>query len=141
MTKRTAMHGNRYCLTCDDRLTDERNLGIPFKPCDAAGTEQRTMNTKHTPGPWMAVNRFIGYIDGPTQQFCTIAETPKWDGESYAEADANARLIAAAPELLSVAKTLLLYVETYGGEVTKNIAAALPLYRAAIAKATGQGEG
>jgi hypothetical protein len=93
------------------------------------------MSTKHTPGPWTI------HTDGLGITFIAAPEGSVAELHGAPEKVANARLIAAAPELLSVAKTLLLYVETYGGEVTKNIAAALPLYRAAIAKATGQGEG
>lgn len=41
-------------------------------------------------------------------------------------------------ELLRTAKALLFYVETYGGEVTANIRAAIPMYRKAIEDADRQ---
>lgn len=39
------------------------------------------------------------------------------------EAEADARLIAAAPELLRELKSAIFYIETYGGEVTTNFSA------------------
>lgn len=53
---------------------------------------------KHTPGPW--------WNDGPevgTVPMMTV-KTAKADGRSYGETMANARLIAAAPEMLAALK-------------------------------------
>ena len=99
------------------------------------------MNMKHTPGPWE--------IDTDTRpaEICTIhGVTPqgedgqgwvyvrgalgRWD-DTPKERMANARLIAAAPDLLAALDALLLDI---GG------ASSLPgavMARAAIAKATG----
>ncbi len=57
--------------------------------------------TKHTPGPWQA-NDQLGTMNVYTQEgvpiaFNTLART----ATDPAEAEANARLIAAAPELLA----------------------------------------
>jgi hypothetical protein len=84
--------------------------------------------TQHTPGPW--------HFDG--QEFNDVREA---DGElvavalhlrtrkperSLAEAEANARLMAAAPDLLEACKAALSDYEPY-----------IEKCRAAIAKATG----
>jgi hypothetical protein len=59
------------------------------------------MNTKHTPGPWVVKN------SGESNYFTIADSQANWlmqiqhNGEQYAVVqDANARLIAAAPELL-----------------------------------------
>ncbi|WP_223482337.1 hypothetical protein [Stenotrophomonas sp. OVS01A] len=108
------------------------------------------MSSKHTPGPWevaeedgelfvQVVNqpaschpmfdryRIIhGYVGGdPTENPTPDLGTP----------EANARLIAAAPELLEAA---LSTIDTIEGGPTQ-VADAITALRAAIAKATGEG--
>ena len=69
--------------------------------------------SKHTPGPWTAVkNSAYWEIDGP-DDFGGVADTcassagePDF-GRSMALGEANARLIAAAPDLLSACRGLL----------------------------------
>lgn len=64
-----------------------------------------TTNTvKHTPGPWQAVGWKPCGIYGPggmadAERICTM--------DDRQEHDANARLIAAAPDLLEVAQRIL----------------------------------
>ena len=90
----------------------------------------------HTPGPWTASFSFHGtkpgigdvwQIDAEnhavcTTQFCYAAET-----------EANARLIAAAPELLEAASEALKGLELAGFDRSRQANG----LRAAIAKATG----
>lgn len=91
---------------------------------------------KHTPGPWHVGDQGAGY---PVR-----AEQPKWQGggraicacrpanrtnEAHQEAHANARLIAAAPELLAALEQAL---AVHGDHYSWG-----PDARAAIAKATG----
>jgi hypothetical protein len=87
-------------------------------------------DAKHTPGPW----GFVGEIlTGPRGlKLGTFSEGP---GLGYA-ADANARLIAAAPELL---EALQLVVDKLGSdfELYREQQFAIDTARAAIAKATG----
>jgi hypothetical protein len=89
---------------------------------------------KHTPGPWTMDYESGQYffLEGPDQHPLMRQRGGMMPTRH------DARLIAAAPELLAACKSLLLYVETYGGEVTANIEAAFPIYRAAIAKAEGK---
>ena len=69
--------------------------------------------SKHTPGPWTAVkNSAYWEIDGP-DDFGGVADTcassagePDF-GRSMALGEANARLIAAAPDLLAACKAAL----------------------------------
>ncbi|TIM16229.1 MAG: hypothetical protein E5Y67_03280 [Mesorhizobium sp.] len=75
------------------------------------------MTAKHTPGPWFvgAQNDGLYIIDGPPspapydgpiprEYGPNVIATPNW---GVAEYEANARLIAAAPEMLAALKTVL----------------------------------
>lgn len=94
---------------------------------------------KHTPGPWGVGAEGAGYPVNAAQ--------PKWHGggkaicacrpanrtsEAYAEARANARLIAAAPDLLAVAQMVL---DTASDTTPPELLAAAT---AAVAKAEGR---
>jgi hypothetical protein len=92
----------------------------------------------HTPGPWEADDESIyaKNADGSWQQ---VAELPGWrtnKGEVMSDTDhANARLIAAAPDMLAALKRMERVFRaasaTYGDD------AALAEARAVIAKAEG----
>lgn len=89
------------------------------------------MNTKHTPGPW-SIKDDDGIIANNQYWIASIHIARTKD-----EKEANARLIASAPELLEALikaeNTLLDMDSNYGGA-----GIALPMAQAAIAKATGQ---
>lgn len=79
----------------------------------------------HTPGPWeLRGCRLVTDHHG-----VVIAERISANGPGTPEA--NARLIAAAPELLELAKFMVLNIGGYDPEKARDMA------RAAIAKATG----
>jgi hypothetical protein len=63
------------------------------------------MNAKHTPGPWRIWKdmdpKEPRQITGPSQDFICVID------EANTNDDANARLIAAAPELLEAAAELV----------------------------------
>jgi hypothetical protein len=98
--------------------------------------------TKHTPGPWMA------WLDEDTNKFSVYRDRGRGVGEWVAEVhgtkgcfQANARLIAAAPDLLSELQALVNAVDGY---IEAAIRDGEPVYlaspesaRAAIAKARG----
>lgn len=98
------------------------------------------MTTTHTPGPWqmypsseqMQVN--VGVPDSAIGHAIAF-------GNTQAEAQANARLIAAAPDLLA-ALQYVLDAHDYDGALTMGTARLSPAIRARIereiAKATGQ---
>ena len=70
------------------------------------------MNTNHTPGPWhfmpaTSPDEFIVRDRGSSGGFAPIARIKGDKRSTMAEAAANARLIAAAPELLEAVKGLL----------------------------------
>ena len=95
---------------------------------------------KPTPGPWVAVGS-----GGPWEQRISIRAAnwgtvaavgvdpslPHWDGPQRA----NARLIASAPELLHACEVALAAMESGPGTDAE-----ASIIRAAIAKATGDGE-
>lgn len=84
------------------------------------------MDTKHTPGPWFTND--AGYLIVGGENFL-VARVTSYDDE---ETDANARLIAAAPQQHD-ALLAVLYAPGFESldDATKNAV------RAAIAKATG----
>ena len=87
------------------------------------------MSATHTPGPWRTDRRDILTPAG----HC-IAEVFSGGANSLEEADANGRLIAAAPELLRVAALALEELEWLGQLSAYPVRAEL---RRAIAAATG----
>jgi hypothetical protein len=79
---------------------------------------------KHTPGPWKAFTGWVGLKPGHGP---VIAQIPNYP---YGDTEANAHLIAAAPDLLEVAKRALNMSARVHPDFYTQI-------RAAIAKAEG----
>ena len=101
--------------------------------------------TQHTPGPWKVrewaevrpTKKQYGlciYTDKPDLESKMLALVKEKDGE---DSEANARLIAAAPELLSGCMAALAYLADPPSEYRENRSAAVETIRAAIAKAEG----
>lgn len=98
--------------------------------------------SKHTPGPWRQFehNGNVMVCAGPSH-LATVAIGGAMDESSDR---ANARLIAAAPELLDALRTILEYAECYddagpraAGWQSAELRADIEAARAAIAKAEG----
>ncbi len=85
------------------------------------------MSTKHTPGPWV-VNPVRAQVDATHAPICQLLWPTRMRSED--ETESNARLIAAAPELLAALD------EIARDYVTPPRLA--DIARAAIAKAKGQ---
>lgn len=103
------------------------------------------MKTQHTPGPWMntPMQDTIWTADGMTK-IATIADLPWNDGKSdWMTEQANARLIAAAPELLEALQACIEIVARVGtvaieeGTIILRAQACLDQARAVIAKVQG----
>ena len=91
----------------------------------------------HTPGPWALHDEVAGVIYGPDgHQVCTTPRTTRREVERAA----NARLIAAAPEMLAALLKLVEAVDPAVGGLTLEDWATEPVAdaRAAIARATGE---
>lgn len=113
---------------------------------------------KHTPGPWQVKNDYderhivIANIDGESfpdgttsYSYDFVCDTYGGDCESASRdvANANARLIAAAPELLERAADLIAIIADFDGDYSDPaFIEAMELLadetRTAIAKATGE---
>lgn len=103
------------------------------------------MQTKHTPGPWVIGGSLIsnGRVPvakvlhngngNPSKASDYDRDAPRWLGG----ADANARLIAAAPELLAALEALVGEADLGEVDLDDDDRAKLEQARAAIAKATG----
>jgi hypothetical protein len=80
--------------------------------------------SKHTPGPWEFSHTWVQTVD---------KKTPIANFNFYASTEANARLIAAAPELLEALRNIISDIEPTDPNDRLWVGA-----RAAIAKATGE---
>ena len=96
------------------------------------------MTGKHTPGPWVVgeschtVGRLsVNAATGRPLEICMCHWVDGFD-DPEDEAPANARLIAAAPDLLAAAQEALACLADLGGDESP-----VPMLRAAIAKAGG----
>lgn len=79
----------------------------------------------HSPGPWLTANAGTRVIDTTGDPIAQVWEDPP--------GRANARLIAAAPDLLAALQKMVSDWQGYCEETEPSMVAA----RAAIAKATG----
>jgi hypothetical protein len=95
------------------------------------------MTTQHTPAPWSveidhhtAAPEFIrAYVDGEMYDLASVL------CDETGNATANARLIAAAPDLLELARQVVLAADQNEGSIPADIVSGA---RDAIAKATGE---
>lgn len=106
--------------------------------------------SKHTPGPWKVIRdgndlsvRSANSRDTGKITHLDIAENigglrPGPDFTDRSEAKANARLIAAAPELLAELEMLSNIVEGCGMATMPEVECRLVFARAAITKAKGE---
>jgi hypothetical protein len=90
------------------------------------------MKIEHTPGPWEAIR---DAVPAGFTQFTVYAEGSGRRVATAFEADANAQLIAAAPELLAALIALDHDIDCYDGSTTEKWQS-VKNARAAIAKAT-----
>lgn len=99
---------------------------------------------EHTPGPWMYDDDRIGVSDSPhdSEPFITsVICDMVGDHITTDENDANARLIAAAPDMLEALKLFERYASFYETKPNYTLGpeevATLEAARSAIAKAEG----
>ena len=95
--------------------------------------------SKHTPGPWRAVHHGYNLAIRAGDIIDPLAYFPNAESFDPAATEANARLIAAAPELLAALRLCVLkFSQLLDTGMTLGMARALDEARAAIAKAEGQ---
>lgn len=69
------------------------------------------MSASHAPGPWTVRNKTVSFIDhGKRYAIARVSNSPLITGEGH---EANARLIAAAPDLLDALRDLESAVSHY----------------------------
>lgn len=102
----------------------------------------------YTPGPWIADGKLVHAENGSALYIAecqNVGVGERWSGTDYASephAEANARLIAAAPELLEVLESIEMRLDAFN-EAQRDMPAdsvwvCLEKARAAIAKAKGE---
>ena len=92
------------------------------------------MESKHTPGPWKVANNSRSVLAGPVkinQQAGPAAQCAAVEAKNEFTLRANARLIAAAPEMLEALTELVEWSKTSNGTSKQVVDKA----KAAIAKA------
>lgn len=91
----------------------------------------------HTPGPWKTGTGFHGvwpvWVMRPTSKLIALTQTDGQEDADGFEGAANARLIAAAPDLLSDAEWVV-----GDWELGHNVEDAIAALKATIAKARGE---
>ena len=107
------------------------------------------MSAKHTPGPWSwaetSSSMNMPCLTSPSGEICNFGDdTQYYPTEGIPPNEANARLIAAAPELLEAAKLVLAWYEAEDNHAGTDFYQRIQMcrdseaaVRAAIAKATG----
>jgi hypothetical protein len=109
---------------------------VATPPGLVAGEEPHVSAARHTPGPWRVIPPRIGAaltvygLDGVFPVATTCSNTTPATMQAHREGTvaANAKLIAAAPELLDALQDAVRLIEHLGGNAK--------LQRAAIEKAT-----
>lgn len=93
----------------------------------------KPMKTQHTPGPWKLA---VGVI-GPDKVWMEDSQGNETMICRGVENEHDARLIAAAPELLAALQRLTRAMDDYDGDIPADINSPHHQALAAIAKATG----
>ena len=104
------------------------------------------MSGAHTPGPWVVMQSSICTDDGKANEIAKVTRYGVWmgDGAPYGSrnpiGEANARLIAAAPDMLwAIEVALEMLIDSWGDEqIAAGDDQVANLLRAAIAKAKGE---
>ena len=96
--------------------------------------------SKHTPGPWRLIKsgssiNIYSDTDTNTARICTEAYNAP---ESKEEQIANARLVAAAPEMFAVLHRLIFVFDKRKNFAYENFEDTVNMAREAIAKAEGK---
>lgn len=97
--------------------------------------------TQHTPGPWYLIDerflhdKYLVSIGEPNAGGTTVCNILSEPGDDFGKCKANARLIAAAPDLLAAVRGM---IEAYDNDSIAHLEQASREARAAIAKATGE---
>jgi len=98
--------------------------------------------SEHTPGPWIAVGTWVEVENDNIPDICICGPNDIGQGNlarTDKEIMANARLIAAAPELLEALQSFerTMWWSRHSFEVLEKDSTMRQMFRAAIAKATG----
>ncbi len=122
--------------------TGEAAGGDSTWPAEGGDRPKRAELAKHTPGPWKVSTTYKDFAAGRaaivpwSDQGRTLAEVRPIKCYPASEVAANARLIAAAPDLLAACKRMVRASENHGSRKQMMNAAMIEL-RAAIARAEG----
>lgn len=104
------------------------------------------MKTNYTPGPWKVIEAF-NQMSFPETTVCDISYSGQTnyfitsESENHGDAEATARLIAAAPEMLQALKRFIVFADRINSLHNDGFESSMIRQaKAAIAKATGEKE-
>ena len=112
------------CKVCNTELEAPNANYDEWHCCNCITNPHRRIKAKHTEGQWVVQNPHYktgvrvskkiakGYVGNIHYQYVSIADIT--DGEYDGEQEANANLIASAPEMLEMVKEIVRYVEENG---------------------------
>ena len=114
------------------RLERDRAAALAASKASQAKAKRENAKIRHTPGPWVARRlEKEGFCYEDVMDECGYYIATCHEGvRGERNADANARLIAASPDLVFQLLSAANYIDALGGDSKS--------YRAAIARATGE---
>lgn len=126
------------------QIRADRDRPAALAASEASQAKAKRENAKHTPGPWRTKREGFStiYVEAPigggwVQEIAACGPT----NDGSAQQEANARLIAAAPELMEALQGLVAVLDRQlHSPHAAERASPLGRARAAIAKATGDTE-
>lgn len=108
-------------------------------------------DVKFTPGPWVASKFGFQVLTGDSwNSICTLRGSAEWEDKrgsyepeyEWQNQEANARLIAAAPDLYKAGRRLLEALSNYGhARLPQYVRAEIQDFRTALSKAEGRNDG
>ena len=126
------------------RLERDRAAALAASIASQAKAKRENAKMRHTPGPWVVrtIDQSLATVETQDGEYiiCNAAQLrgDDWKTE-HAERKANARLIAAAPELLAALQRLVSVIEKQvASPHLAERASPLAQAKAAIEKATGE---
>jgi hypothetical protein len=146
------MSDDLRCVSCgknpghNDVGVECYECGNPWSAIDSHVVAVAESLAAHTPGPWIVGNDGQGiYVHPMGREGFTVSQPSGLDPNvthvGAHTAEANARLIAAAPDLLATLRDSVAWLAEHApymsGAVEEGYAATIDGMRAAIAKATG----
>jgi hypothetical protein len=115
----TKAPADKLCLKCGAKMHLLDAAKEPCASCQTDGQTPRDMPTPaHTPGPWLREGNFVYALNDHDMNVFSASVQNDNRLCSPEVLDANARLIAAAPELLEAAKLFVAQAQPFAAQTS-----------------------